>query len=136
MTSPLKLRVYLVEDSLIMSKLLRELVQANGASVVGQSDSAPSAIVDIELLAPDVVVVDIGLREGSGFDVLKAIRQQPAAKQPVRIVLSNYALPTYRSAAARMGAGYYFEKSNQIPELVDVMRQLCNRDDASKNALN
>ena len=110
-----------------MSTLLQELLQGNGASIVGHADSARSAIADIALVRPDVVIVDIALRQGNGFDVLKSLREKPPAKQPVRIVLTNYTLTSYRNAAKRMGADYFFDKSNQIPELLRVLRGLSHR---------
>ena len=107
-----------------MSTLLRELLQANGAMIVGHSDSAQNAAAEIRSLNPDAVVIDIALRQGNGFDVLKALRDQPLAKQPLRIVLTNYTLASYRNAAKRMGADYFFDKSNEIPELLRVIRSL------------
>jgi DNA-binding response OmpR family regulator len=78
----MKVRVYLVEDSSIMSNLLWTLVRANGATVVGRSDAAPAAIDDILRLRPDLVVIDIGLKKGNGFDVLKALENQTGGKRP------------------------------------------------------
>lgn len=111
-----------------MSTLLQELLQGNGASIVGHSDSAKGAVADIALVAPDVVIIDIALRQGNGFDVLKSLRPKPAtAKPPVRIVLTNYTLTSYRNAAKRMGAEYFFDKSNEIPEMLRVIRGLSRR---------
>jgi len=107
-----------------MSTLLRELLQGNGATIVGHSDSAQNAAAEVRIVNPDVVVIDIALRQGNGFDVLKSLRDQPPAKQPLRIVLTNYTLASYRNAAKRMGADYFFDKSNEIPELLRVIRSL------------
>jgi len=117
-----KLRVYLVEDSAIMSPVLRTLIEATGARIIGNSGGAGTAIADIEVLRPDVVVIDIGLRQGTGFDVLKALFHPQSADVPARIVLTNYALEPYRKAAARWGAAYFFDKSRQIPEMLRVLR--------------
>lgn len=123
-----------------MSTLLQELLQGNGATIVGHSDSAKIAIADIALVAPDVVIVDIALRQGNGFDVLKSLRgkpapgKQPAAKPPVRIVLTNYTLTSYRTAAKRMGADYFFDKSNEIPEMLRVIRTLSRRANKANGA--
>ena len=57
-----------------------------------------------------------------------AVLAQPAAaKPPVRIVLTNYTLASYRTAAKRMGADYFFDKSNEIPEMLRVIRGLGRR---------
>ena len=117
-------KVFLVEDSEIMSTLLRELLEGNDMMIVGQSDSARTAIADIERVKPDVVVIDIALRRGNGFDVLKALRDQPLVPQPLRVILTNYTLKSYRNAAKKMGADHFLDKSNQIPELLRMMRAL------------
>ena len=118
----MKLRVYLVEDSAVMSPLLRTLIEATGARIVGNSGGAATAIEDVKVLRPDVVVIDIGLRQGTGFDVLKALFHTQRADAPTRIVLTNYALEPYRKAAARWGAAYFFDKSRQIPEMLRLLR--------------
>jgi DNA-binding NarL/FixJ family response regulator len=120
----MKIGIYLVEDSEIMSTLLKELLEGNGASIVGRADSARAAIADIARVKPDVVVVDIALREGNGFDVLKGISGDASAKRPMLIVLTNYTLKSYRSAAKRFGADLFLDKSNEIPELLRVVRTL------------
>ena len=118
------LRVYLVEDSPLVSERLRELMQEEGAMIVGQSDTAATAIADIESLRPDVVVVDIALREGTGFHVLKGIDDSFDGHAPARVVLTNFIREWYREAATRLGADYFFDKSNQIPEMLGVLRAM------------
>jgi CheY-like chemotaxis protein len=122
--SAMKLRVYLVEDSAIMSPVLRTLIEANGARIVGNSGTAESAIQDIEVLCPDVVIIDIGLRAGSGFDVLRALFHAQTTPRPARIVLTSHALEPLRAAASRWGAAHFFDKSTQIPEMLRVLREM------------
>ena len=124
MGNPQKLRVYLVEDSAIMSPVLRTLIETVGAKIVGNSGAAPSAIEDIKVLRPDVIIIDIGLREGNGFDVLKALFTETGTGGPARIVLTNHAIDPYRKAAKRSGATYFFDKSKQIPEMLRVLREI------------
>src|SRR5215218_3289482 len=95
------LRVYLVEDSPILRKLVRDLITAQGMIIAGEADTAARAIEDIEALRPDVAVIDIALREGDGFEVLKATRGPHA---PLRLVLTNYGNDGYRTAAKDAGA--------------------------------
>jgi DNA-binding NarL/FixJ family response regulator len=120
----MKIGVYLVEDSEIMSTLLAELLEGNGASIVGHADSARTAIADIARVKPDIVIIDIALRQGNGFDVLKGIPRNGSAKRPMLVVLTNYTLKSYRNAAERFGADLFLDKSNQIPELLRVIRTL------------
>ena len=123
----MKLAVYLVEDSEIMSTLLRELLEGNGATIVGHAESAQTAIRDIGLVKPDVVIIDVALAHGNGFDVLRSLRDHPPPKRPLRIMLTNYSIASYRTAAMRLGADHFLDKSSQIPELLRVLRSMHRR---------
>ncbi len=103
----MKTAVYLVEDSEIMATLLRRLLEAIGASIVGQAASAHTAIADIPRVKPDVVIIDVALRQGNGFDVLKSIPRNMSWRRPVLVMLTDYALDTYRRAAKRFGVGFF-----------------------------
>ncbi len=118
------LRVYLVEDAPRLVGILRGEIQAAGGLVVGDSDSATRAIADILTLRPDVVIVDIALREGSGFDVLEALRNAWGDKRPVQMVLTNHILGPYRDAAKKLDVEYFFDKGHQIPEMLRALQAL------------
>ena len=123
----MSLRVYLVEDSPIVVERLQGYIHDEGATVVGHAEDAATAVAEIATLCPDVVVVDIALREGTGFHVLGAIGDLPEADRPARIVLTNITRDWYRNAANRLGAKHFFDKSTQIPEMLDVLRAMSLR---------
>jgi CheY-like chemotaxis protein len=54
----------------------------------------------------DVVLLDLHLRQGTGFGVLRSIPADQA-KKVVVIVLTNYDLAEYRRAAAALGATHF-----------------------------
>lgn len=51
----------------------RRLLEAEGFEVVGEADGAHSAVAEAVRLLPDVVLVDIALPDGDGFEVCAAI---------------------------------------------------------------
>ena len=115
-------RVYLVEDSPILTKLLVGLIEAEpGAFVVGQCDNARAAITDIQTMKPDAVVLDLHLREGNGVDVIRALRQKGDVL-PTLIVLTNHSGLPYRKAAREAGAHHFFDKSSEIPLMLSLLR--------------
>ena len=114
-------RIYLVEDSPIILNLLTELIHSTGATIVGHSDNARAAVAEIDALHPDVITVDILLRSGNGFDVLREIAKKNTDEQPIRIVLTNYTMPAYRDAAQRLGAEHFFDKATEIREVLTVL---------------
>jgi DNA-binding NarL/FixJ family response regulator len=116
-------RVYLVEDSPILTKLLTGLLDAEpGALVIGHADNARAATAGIVGLRPDVVVLDLHLREGSGIDVIRALRD--AGTLPTCIVLTNHSGLPYRKAALDAGAHHFFDKSTEIPLMLSLIRTL------------
>jgi len=116
--------VYLVEDSPIMVKLLEELFRTEAIRVVGHSAGARKAVLEIDALRPDVVIVDLALEQGTGFDVLRGTVPQQAGGRPAIIVLSNYASPPYREAAKRLGADYFLDKNSEIIQLFPLLESI------------
>jgi DNA-binding NarL/FixJ family response regulator len=111
------LKVFLVEDSpLLVDRLRAMLASIEGVSQVGHSASAGNALPRILAERPDVVVLDIKLRQGTGFDVLRALHQ--VAPEIAVFMLSNFATEPYRRLAAELGAQDFFDKTNEL----DAMR--------------
>src|SRR2546430_13268103 len=52
----------------IFRRLLASTIEAAGAELAGSSTGAPSAIADLAVLRPDLILIDIRLSSGSGFD--------------------------------------------------------------------
>jgi two-component system chemotaxis response regulator CheB len=118
-------RVYLAEDSVIMHRLLRDLLSnERGVEVVGHAADARLASEQITALAPDVAIVDIALENSSGFDVLRALSAVPKAQRPIVIVLTNFSLPRYRTEASRLGADHFFDKNGEIVDLLKTIRAI------------
>src|ERR1051325_5789137 len=63
------LRVFIVEDSPLVRDRLDAGIAAVGGIVVGHSEAANDAIENLATVDPDVVIIDIQLRSGTGFDV-------------------------------------------------------------------
>jgi DNA-binding NarL/FixJ family response regulator len=119
-----QLRLYVVEDSAILLRRLLELLDGVGVDVVGHADRAAIAIRDIAAAAPDVVIVDIALRLGNGFDVLRSVAPRDGERSPTVMVLSNYTSRPYRAAAQRLGVEYYFDKSTEIFAMLQVLSSM------------
>ena len=115
----MRLRVYLVEDSATLLARLREQLEALSVDIVGDTDAAATAIREIAVLEPDVAIIDIALRQGTGFDVLRALSRRNYG--PVPIVLTNYTSKPYRAAALRLGVEHYFDKNTDMFEMLRLI---------------
>ena len=115
--------VFLVDDSDVVRQHLAQLVRTvPGARAVGEADMAFDAIYAIRRLKPTVVVLDISMPGGSGFEVLEAIRRE--AHRPTVIMLTNFSQPHYRERCLEMGADHFLDKLSQIERLPAVISQL------------
>jgi DNA-binding NarL/FixJ family response regulator len=108
---PKPLQVYLVEDSPIAQRFLGSAIAAAGAQLDGCSDDAQAAIADVSALQPDLILIDISLASGSGFDVLKALQEHSLVPEAIKVVLTNHADAECRNLSLRLGADRFFDKS-------------------------
>lgn len=119
-----KLQVLLVEDSKLLIERLSELMASiTDLELCAAVTTEAEAIETIRQSSPDVVVLDLRLKEGTGFGVLRFIKTLTTA--PVVIVVTNYALPQYRNQAILLGARFFLDKSSEFDQLPVILEGLC-----------
>jgi DNA-binding NarL/FixJ family response regulator len=111
--------VFLVEDAPLLRERLIALIESVGASTVGHAEGAREAIDGILAASPDVVVLDLSLKEGTGFDVLRAVRK--VAPDIAFYVLTNHPAESFRAVAIRLGARGFYDKSSEFEKLRDLL---------------
>ena len=112
------LRVFIADDSPPVAEMLTELIALPGrVEVVGIGRTEASTIESVRALKPDVVVLDIQLKEGTGTNVIKAIRTDPSLASVRIVVASNYTNPQLREGCIDLGANHYFDKVKELGAL-------------------
>ena len=107
-------RVLLVDDHQIVRSGVRRLLEASGAvEVVGEASGVRDALERARALKPDVVVLDLALRDGSGLDVIAELRAGGARV----VILSMQDEPSYARKAFELGAQGYVVKDAADDEL-------------------
>jgi two-component system, OmpR family, KDP operon response regulator KdpE len=112
--------VLIVEDDQGIQDVLRFLAEANGMRVV-VANTCDLAIREAESQRPDIALVDLGLPDRDGIELIKTIRTW--SRVPI-IVLSARILESQRRAAFDAGADDYVAKPFSAPELLAKMRAL------------
>lgn len=117
------LRLFIADDSkAIVESLSDLLVEIRGMEIVGYAHNASQAIERINILNPDVVILDIRMPGGSGIQVLETIK---ADKNTILVImLTAYPYPQYRQKCAEMGAEYFFDKSTEFHRVQEVLTEL------------
>jgi two-component system OmpR family response regulator len=122
------LSVLLVEDSKVLVERLSEMLDGiYGLDLAAVVDTEAEAISQVVDGAFDVLLLDLQLRRGTGFGVLRAISGH--SRRPIVVVLTNYDLAEYRRIATALGANYFLDKvrdMDQLPELMDEIRVALN----------
>ena len=120
-----QLAIFIADDSqIVQERLVTLLDELIGVEIVGQAESGANTIKAIRNLHPDAVILDIRMPDGSGLDVLAAIKQDEVT--PFIIILTNYPYPGYREKCLRAGADYFLDKStefDQIPAIIAQFKQ-------------
>ncbi len=114
-------RVLIVDDHPVVRLGLRNtLSAADDLEVCGEADGAATALDALEQTRPDLVLVDISLKDGSGLDLVKRItHREPTVKV---LVASMHDEALFAERALRAGAQGYINKEETIDGLVDAIR--------------
>ncbi len=117
------LRVLVADDSrVVRQRLAAQLGELEEVKVVGEASGGREAIELLSTLAPDVVIVDLGMPEVDGFAVLHAAKA--TERPPAVIVLTNYAYAQYREKALAEGADYFLDKSHEFADVTEILGDL------------
>lgn len=112
------LRVVIVDDARLARQELRHLLTAHPqVQVVGEADDVPSARAVIAERQPDLVLLDIQLPSGSGFEVLDGLAPAPA-------VVFTTAYDQYAVQAFAANALDYLLKPVQPPRLAQALARV------------
>ena len=121
------IRVFIVDDHPLVREWLGNLLRLeNDIEVIGEADEPDRAMVAIVSDLPDVVVVDLSLKRGSGLDLIKAIQgiSVNALTGPRALVLSMHEEVGDVERALKAGARGYVMKRESTTQIVDAIRQV------------
>ena len=119
------MNVFVVEDAMQVRKRLVAMVRSvPGVKVVGEAESVSGAIAGVLGSDADTVLLDLQLTDGSGLDVLTALK----AKRPALhvIVLSNFTSTQHRRASIGAGADVFLDKSQEFGRVREILRGWLN----------
>ena len=117
------MKILIADDSKILrERLTRVISKIKGMEIVGESETQLQTLKLIVKLKPDVVILDIRLKTGSGIKVLENITKR-SLKTEV-IVCTNYGYPQYRRRCQELGAKYFLEKATEFEKIPRVLRKI------------
>lgn len=121
-------RILIVDDELQIRRFLRISLASQGYEVI-EAESGEQALAAVYMQAPDVVLLDLGLPDMDGQEVLQGIRAQSAV--PV-IVVSVREREEEKVLALDNGANDYVTKPFGIKEMLARIRAVMRRSQQAK----
>ena len=119
------LTVFIVEDSpAVMERLVESIGEIPNCRVVGSADAVSAAFDGVRAAQPRVLILDVQLRGGSGFHLLKRMRGEGCARPELVIVVTNYPNEDYRAASRDCGVDHFFDKASEFHKVREVLLQL------------
>lgn len=125
MNLPYPIRVALVDDHALVRDGIKALLAVMAPlEVVGEAESGAEAIEMVGRCQPDLLLVDISLRDMNGLELTRLLRSQyPSLKV---LVLSMYDNNEYVSESVRAGASGYVLKNSPSREIIAAIEAIAS----------
>ncbi|MFK5894836.1 MAG: response regulator [Pseudomonadota bacterium] len=112
-------RIIVVDDSLMMRKVITKLFKESGYDVVAQARSGIEAVDFYKRHQPDLVTMDLTMKEMDGFESAALILAYD--KQAKILFLSNLDKDKYEEEVKRLG-GIGFVSKHNTNEILDIIK--------------
>ena len=117
------MKVMIVDDSTLVRRRLAAMISGlSGIDLAGEARSVAQALELIRRCHPEAVVLDIRLKDGNGFDLLRQVKREPGA--PVVIMLTSFPSNKARQACRTLGGDFFFDKATEFQKALDVLTDM------------
>ncbi|MFC2084214.1 response regulator transcription factor [Bacteroidota bacterium] len=115
------MKILIVDDSPILQDRLSTMIrEETNFQIIGHALNIVLGKELVDTLNPDVVISDIRVPGGGGFELLKYIKDNH--KKVRTIMITNYPYPQYKEKAEEMGAEHFLSKSDDIEQLIPILK--------------
>ena len=120
---PRATRILIVDDHPIVRRGLRQLVaDEEDLEVCAEASDVSGALVEVTETRPDIIVVDLVLKEGHGLALIEEVHSR--APHIKMLVSSMHDEMLYAERALRCGASGYISKQESPEKIIDAIREV------------
>ncbi len=112
-------RLVIADDHELVRSGIVSLLEGADVEIVAQAASGPEAVELCQLHKPDVLLLDIRMKDTDGLTALEEIRKK--APEVKVLILSTYDNPTYMARAHALGASDYVLKGSSRDQLLGAL---------------
>jgi DNA-binding NarL/FixJ family response regulator len=119
------MKVLLVEDSpLLRERVMESIAEFSNIVVEDYAETQEQAISLLDSKPYDILIADIELAKGNGFEVIKHTQSVNFKyRVPTYFVLTNHVYPHYRKYAKELGVHYFYDKSMDFEDAIAAIGQ-------------
>jgi DNA-binding NarL/FixJ family response regulator len=118
-----KVRIFIVDDHPVVREgLAQRITRQADMEICGEAEDVPGALRLIAELKPDVAVIDIGLKNGNGLDLVRRIKER--GDRVRMLVWSMYSESHYGERALRAGALGFIAKDQPTEQILKAIHRI------------
>ncbi len=125
-------KVLIAEDNPVNRELLRELLETRGYSVT-EACNGQEALREIEIVRPDILLLDLDMPVLDGFATVGQIRANPSLASLPVLAVTAYAMRGDREKVLASGFDGYLSKPIQSRVLFEELDRLLAKTGGGKN---
>jgi CheY-like chemotaxis protein len=118
-----RLRVLVADDDHDLVLSLTTLLRAEGHEVLGVHHGG-DVVETVGDFAPDALLLDIGMPQKSGYEIVRALKDRYGSARPVIFAITGRSLPSDRQLAEMVGFDHHFTKPFEPKELLAALSSL------------
>ena len=117
------MEILIVDDSDVIRNSLKKMIkELGGVSLIHSVTNITDAKEILESMTPVVVITDIRMPNGNGFELLEYINMNH--KELKTIMITNYAYPQYKEKALKLGVDHFLNKTNDLDKLIPILSSM------------
>jgi DNA-binding response OmpR family regulator len=125
------IKILSVDDEPIVYRIIEATLAVDTRFTLVAASDGDQAVVQAQLEKPDIVLLDVDLPGRNGFEVCKAIKEDPATSGAVVVMLTAMAQPADRQKGIDAGADDYLPKPFSPAVLLDKLDEIAAQMDAA-----
>jgi len=118
------LRILVTDDNQDAAYMLAELLNLLGYPEVGIANDGFQAVAMARNFQPDIMFLDIGMPEKSGYEVIEELRCEAAENFPVMVALTGWGSEDDKLRSQDAGFDYHLTKPTTLAALTQILDSL------------
>lgn len=116
--------ILIIDDSKTSRKVLRNLLEANGHTIIGEAENGEIGVVMFKDLSPDIVTMDITMPVLDGIEALKLIINEDKNAKVVMVTAAGQ--KNKMVDALKFGASEFIAKPFEPDQITDIIAKVIN----------